>query len=82
MAKKCEREAKNYVKKNLAYTTPNLRSPSKYSFNEEGTICTIKGTYKSKNKYGVDVKGEYSIDFDTDSGEIVDEFIGNEKVNK
>lgn len=82
MAKKFEREAKNYVKKNLDYTAPNLRAPSKYSFNEEGTICTIKGTYKSKNKYGVDVKGEYSIDFDTASGEIVDEFIGNEKVNK
>lgn len=81
MAKKFEREAKSYVKKNLNYTTPNLRSPSKYSFNEDGSICTIKGRYESKNKYGANVKGEYSIDFDTASGEIVDEFIGNEKVS-
>lgn len=81
MAKKFEREAKKYVKKNLDYTSPTLHY-SKYNFNEDKTICTIKGTYKSKNKYGVDVKGEYSIDFDTASGEIVDKFIGNEKVRK
>lgn len=79
MVKKYKEEARKHVSKNVDDSRPVV-SYAKYSFNQDKTICTIKGTYRGKNKYGVDIRGEYVIDFDTSSGEMVNEFIGNEKV--
>ncbi|WP_042273506.1 hypothetical protein [[Clostridium] dakarense] len=79
MAAPYEKAARKYVSGNTSYVSPKLGS-SNYSFNEDKSVCTITGTYRSKNSYGLDVRGRYSIEFDTSSGEMINEFIGDEKI--
>ncbi|WP_147295789.1 hypothetical protein [Romboutsia weinsteinii] len=78
MAEKYKSEAKKYVKENIESSLHRMQG-STYEYNHDRTICTVTGSYKGKNIYGVNIRGEYVIDFDTSSGEMINKFIGNEK---
>lgn len=80
MAKKYKSEAKKYVKENVESALHRVLGSS-YKYNHDKTICTVTGSYKAKNIYGVNVRGEYIIDFDTSSGDMINKFVGNEKAS-
>lgn len=75
-----KKEIKPEIEKKTVYAFPTIRSNTEHKFNEDKSKCTIIGTYESKNEYGIDVRGEYQVEFDVATKEIVNKVVGEEKV--
>lgn len=72
-------EAKRYIRDNASSYTSDFKM-LKYGFNEDKTRYVVSGSYKGKNQYGAAIRVEYEIEFNLSDGEVVDAFMGNEKI--
>lgn len=74
-------DVRTYVRDNTESSANDIsQHRAKHSLNEDRSIFTYRGSYIGTNKYGTRIRGEFEINFDVATGEIIDGFVGNEKV--
>lgn len=83
--KKFEKMAKEYVSDNTTssiYNDSIHRKSKEYGFNEDKTEVTISGSYRGRTLQLVYIRCNYTIKFDTNTGDIIEADLGKEFIDR